>query len=162
VQTPEWEASLTSRVRAVVVPPEALPEASRLIARRPPAGRLKRVRRHRLIVTAPPFERELECQDDPAEAAEFARLVNVAALNAAQFAERRRAAAAEASRRVEEARSQWDARLEEARRQLEQAEAESGAIEEAQQRLAAVSQDTSALEERRSALERLLRDGGSR
>lgn len=150
VRTPEWVAPLDGGVRARLVPGAERPSGA--LWQRGVSAR--RDRRGTLLLEAGPLTYACPCAPDDRAAAEFVRLVNVAALNAGRLAGERRSAEADAERRAREAEEAWRGRIEAARARLEHARDRS-VIERRRSLLRDAERDVAEIEARRDALARL-------
>jgi len=166
IEAPEGEVLLSRAITAIVDTAQQLLERERAIGRLGTAADLAAVRvlerraGHSrrdlyLLLETPRFVSVAPCAREHARAREFANWVNVAVLNAADFARRRHEAIAGAERALVQLRGEWAAAIERAGRKLANVEADIAAVEEARRALAEVEADTGGIETRTSALRAL-------
>jgi hypothetical protein len=148
---PDGEVSLAS-VRAVILPPDAGVPTGAGIEALAPEETPGRGKRHRLVVWSREGVTVHDLRNDDAEAHEFARLLNVAALNASHFNSARTAQINHAAERVEEARALAVARLTAARERLDSLQEDTSAIQEAKRLLVGARLATSEVDRSRATL----------
>jgi hypothetical protein len=164
VEAPEGVAALARDTRAVVDIAENLVVRERAMARlagEAPLAVLRRLEgrggrgRSRLFIALETnrFVSVVPCdKGDPDEVREFARRVNVAALNVEELAQGRAEAIALAERALSRLTARRAAAVDEAERVLAAAEDDTTAIDAAQRALAAAEADTDEVERREAAL----------
>jgi hypothetical protein len=148
---PEWEVSL-AQVRAVILPPGATILKGAGIDVLPPEETPGRRQRHRLVVWSREGVSVHDLRNDDAQAHEFAKLLNVAALNAGRFDYARRSQMDHGAERLEEARAFAIACLAAARQRLDSVQADTSAIKEAKRLLVGAQLATSKLDRCRAAV----------
>lgn len=171
IETPEGTVELSPGVRAIVDAPGNLVQRELAIGRTGVeaaaalAALQARARRSRdepvILVEAPALFSIRPCEHDADAAREFARRVNVAALNAADVVAGRAGAVAEADATLVELRARRAAAVAAAEWSLERAEQDTAAIEEARNGLADAEADTAEIEASRTALEALEQSGAA-
>ena len=169
IETADGDGRALPGVRAIVDAPGNLVQRELAIGRAGVdaaaalAALQARVRRSRdepvILVETPAFFSVRACDRDADAAREFARRVNVAALNAADVVAGRAGAVAEADATLVELRARRVAAMAAAEWSLERAEQDTGAIEEARRELAEAEADTSEIAGSRAALEALQQSG---
>jgi hypothetical protein len=165
IETPTGRAVLSARVRAFVEPGATLAAARqaalmRLAAQSGTRGGVlrdlgRRSERLYLLVETPELVSLAPCKSDEAEARRFAELVNVAALNAEDFARRRIEAVREAEAELERLEERRAAAVREAKAKLEQVAADTAAPEAERRELERVELDTGEVDRCRAELRRL-------
>jgi hypothetical protein len=152
---PSGQAPLSPSVHAVVEPAATLAAArhavlNRLAASSGSADVLKGLSRHTdrlyLLVEAPELVCLTACKSDEEGARRFAELVNVVALNADRFAQRRSDAMNEANAELEQIRTTAHAEVERLEGELRAVEADADEVEAARRDLAREEADTDRVE----------------
>jgi hypothetical protein len=159
IEGPEWELSLPS-VRALVVPSEAL-TTWRAARGLPAAENEPAAGRSRLLVQGRKGMSSHACRPDDKRAADFARLLNVAALNAPRFERRRRIETEAAVEALEQVRAACASRISAARASLAAAERDTAGIDLARQTLERTRADTAEIDRLRRRLAELERAGSA-
>ena len=151
LQGPDWELSLPS-VRAVVVPPDAVINRGGGTERFPLPDAAGHGRRNRLVVQSRKGVSAQECGPRDEQAKDFARLLNVAALNASNFDRQRRAETEAATRSLEDAEAMAQQQIAEARARRNATQRDTSSIEDARNQVVRAAHETIALERRRELL----------
>ena len=112
----------------------------------------RRAKRVYLLLETPEFASALRCTSEDEEARAFADLVNIAALNAADFARTRSEAITQAEANLARLRAKRSAAIERAAQHHAEVEADQSAIEDARRALLETEKDIVDLEECRARL----------
>ena len=159
IEGPEWELSLPS-VRALVVPSEAVPTWSAARGLPPPESE-PAGGRSRLLVQGRKGMSSHACRPDDKRAADFARLLNVAALNAPRFEKRRRIETEAAIDELEHVRAACAGRITAGRGSCASVERDTGRIHRARETLERTRADTAEIVRLRRRLTELERTGAA-
>lgn len=159
LRSPSWEVSLAS-VHAVILPADSAALKGVGSAALPHLDPQEHPRRNRLAVQSREGENIHDFSRGDRNARDFARLVNIAALNAGRLDQKRREDMNVAAEHLEEARAWAATRLVTARELLDATVADTAALDVARDRLGRARVDTGEIEACRAAvaeLEELIR-----
>ena len=151
LHSPEWDVSLAS-VHAVILPAESAALKGVGSGALPRSDPQHHPRRSRLALRSRQGESSHDFPRRDGDAREFARLVNIASLNAGRFDQQRREDMSLAAEHLEETRLWAATRLAAAQKLLDATLSDTAALDAARGRLAQERHDTSEIDARREAV----------